>query len=167
MKETILLKLSTSRFGDIDINPEQIVIFQQGIPGFDQQREFIILEIEHNLPFAVLQSVEDGDVSFILANPFILFPSYEFQLPDVVRDELGIALADDCVVWSIVSIRESLADATMNLLAPIVINARERRGKQIVLTGTAYQTKHPLSFANEAGRKKEAEAHAGSVPQEG
>ena len=38
----------------------------------------------------------------------------------------------------------NICDLTANLIAPIVINARTRKGKQIVLDRSPYTTKHRL-----------------------
>lgn len=159
------MKLTTLRFGDIEVDTEQKIVFAHGIPGFDELRNFVLLQPDPEVPFTFLQSLEDGELSFILTNPFAFYPEYEFVLPDTTKEELNIENESDCSIWSIVSVKESIQDATLNLLAPVIIQDKEKIGKQIILQGTPYRTKHAL-IRDDAGGK-EATSDAGTVAQEG
>jgi flagellar assembly factor FliW len=138
------MEISTVRFGDIDIQEIEIINFKQGIPGFEQLQQFVIIRPNLELPFSFLQSVDDGEVAFIVVSPFVFYPEYEFEISEETKQELAIKEETDVLVWNIVSIRESLEDATINLLAPIILNNRDRVGKQIILQGTNYAVKHKL-----------------------
>lgn len=136
--------LSTSRFGQITVDEEKIITFANGLPGFEQFRKFTLLQMEPDNPFAFLQSVEDGNLAFIVTNPFLFYSDYEFELSDDDVAELEIDHEQEVAIWSIVSIKEELADATLNLLAPVVINQPKKLAKQIILHNSPYQTKHKL-----------------------
>jgi flagellar assembly factor FliW len=138
------MKINTARFGEIDIQDSEIISFPDGIPGFEQMNQFIIVKPNLELPFSFLQSVDDGDIAFIIASPFVFYPDYEFEISDQAKNELSIKEEQDVLVWNIVSIRESLEEATINLLAPVIVNTREQVGKQVVLQGTDYMIKHKL-----------------------
>lgn len=138
------MQISTVRFGDIDIQETEIINFKQGIPGFEQLQQFVIIRPNLELPFSFLQSVDDGEVAFIVVSPFVFYPEYEFEISEETKQELAIKEETDVLVWNIVSIRESLEDATINLLAPIILNNRDSVGKQIILQGTNYAVKHKL-----------------------
>jgi flagellar assembly factor FliW len=158
----IVLKLATQRFGDIEVDLEQTITFTHGIPGFDDYKKFIVLQPDPEMPFTFLQSIEEGKLSFILTNPHAFFPDYDIKLPGSVKDELHIESDEDCTVWTIVSVKESIEDATLNLLAPIIINVRVKQGKQVVLNGTPYRTKHPLlpAIVAEPGEGETSDAGA-------
>lgn len=79
-----------------------------------------------------------------MADPFLFYPTYEFDLPESARELLQVEMMEQVSVRVIVSIKESLEQATINLVAPIVMNVEARTGKQVVLTKTTYSTKHPL-----------------------
>jgi flagellar assembly factor FliW len=136
--------INTVRFGEIEIQDTEIISFPQGIPGFEQLHQFVIIKPNLELPFSFLQSMEDGDVAFIIASPFVFYPGYEFEISEDTKQELAINEEADVLVWNIVSIREGLEDATINLLAPVIINNRDLLGKQIILQGTDYRVKHML-----------------------
>lgn len=140
------MKLQTHRFGEIDINEEGIITFPDGLPGFEELTKFIFIQESAEQSFAYMQSVEDGDVSFIIVNPFLFFEDYEFDLSDEEQAELQIENADDLNIWSIMNVTDSLENATLNLLAPIIVNFNARLGKQIIIQNTSYQTKHFLNL---------------------
>jgi flagellar assembly factor FliW len=154
------VKIETRQFGELDIREEDIVKFERGLPGFEQLKRFIFVEPDPDLPFSFLQSVEDADVAFIVTNPFLFYPDYEFELSPSVQEELNIVSERDVAVWSVVTVREKASDATVNLLAPLVVNVKEKRGRQIVLHDSGYGTKHPLFRekppAAEAGEDRHA-----------
>jgi len=138
------MQLFTERFGTIQINEDQIITFHQGIPGFEDIRTFVILPFENDIPFSYLQSVEDGNLAFIVADPFVFYKDYEFDLTAEAQEQLEIREQSEVLVLSIVTIMGDIRQATINLLGPIVMNTRLKIGAQIVLNNTKYQTKHPL-----------------------
>jgi flagellar assembly factor FliW len=138
------VKLQTSLFDEIEVNEEQIIQFPQGLPGFENLNEFILLQPEEVAPFSIMQAVQDGSISFIVTDPFLFFKEYEFELPELVQEQLHISNNKDVAIWTIVTIPESLEEATMNLQAPLVINNNGRLGKQVILHDGPYKTKHRL-----------------------
>lgn len=157
------MKITTHQLGEIEVDVEKKITFVHGIPGFEHLKEFVVIQTDAKIPFAFLQSIEDGGVSFIVTNPFVFFPDYEFDLPVPVKEELKLESEQDCAVWAIVSVKQSLQDATLNLLAPVIMNTKEKLGKQVVLNGTPYRTRHSLPVTGEG---KGGMSDAGSVAQE-
>ncbi|GAA3412799.1 flagellar assembly protein FliW [Paenibacillus hodogayensis] len=153
--------IQTLRFGELDVQPENMISFEQGLPGFEQLRLFSILTPDPELPFSFMQSMEDGNVAFVIVNPFLFYPHYEFELPEEVQDSLKLERDQDVAVWAIVSLKEEMAASTLNLLAPVIINMKEGLGKQCILHGSGYTTKHPLAAPVEAEKGKEVgDTHA-------
>ncbi|MDF2958968.1 MAG: flagellar assembly factor FliW [Paenibacillus sp.] len=144
------MKFNTIRFGEIEVQDTEVFSFPEGLPGFEQLIRFVIIKPNLELPFSFLQSVEDGGTAFIVVSPFVFYPKYEFELSEETKQELAIKEEQDVLVWNIVSIRDSLEDATINLLAPVILNTRDRLGKQIVLHGTEYMVKQKLIPAQQA-----------------
>lgn len=138
------MKFNTARFGELEVPEEQLVYFPQGLPGFENLRQFTWINSSEELPFSFMQSVEDGNVTFITADPFLFYPEYSFALSDSVKEELQLESEGDVQIKAIITIRESLDSATINLQSPIVVNTRTRVAKQVILHETAYQSKHPL-----------------------
>lgn len=136
--------LETARMGQLEVSDEELLHFDQGLPGFENLRRFALLEIEEGLPYKWLQAVEDAEISLLVADPFVFYPEYDLQLSEQAQQELKITDASMAEVWSVVTLASELKDATINLLAPIVLNREERLAKQLILHDNNYQTKHPL-----------------------
>lgn len=143
------MKVKTRDFGEIDVPEERIIYFQEGIPGFEEEKEFIIIfnEDEDN-PFNYLQSVKNPSLSFIIINPFEIFKDYDIVIPQIAIDKLKIEKPEDVMVYSIVVIPEDISKMTANLLGPIIINHKERLGKQVILDDSRYSTKHYIFAQN-------------------
>ncbi|RUT33274.1 flagellar assembly protein FliW [Paenibacillus zeisoli] len=133
--------IETLSWGSIDISEEQIYHFLKGIPGFEGETKFVLIHGEEG-PFSYLQSTEDKSVSFLVADPFVFYPNYEFELPDAEAEELGIQ--EEVLVRCVVTLKDPVEESTINLLAPIVLNPVTFRGKQVVLNKTNYQTRQSL-----------------------
>lgn len=137
------MKLNTKNFGELDIDEKKIIAFPEGLPGFEEEKEFVIInnEDEEN-PFCWLQSVKNPDLAFVIVDPFFVFSDYSVDLSETVQEKLKIKDEKDVAVYSIVVVPEDLKKMTANLLGPIVINVRERLGKQVILDDPRYTTKH-------------------------
>ena len=120
------------------------VVFDKGLPGFRHLTRFILDQSNSDMPFAVLQSLENKDTWFLIGDPFVFYQDYEFELTQGEKDELGVDAADDIAVWGVITYKGSIHNATINLQAPVVINRVRGRGKQIILNDTRYSIRHPL-----------------------
>lgn len=138
------MEIQTERFGIMTISEEEVYKFPRGIPGFESQTSFVIIAPEQDEPFAYLQSVTDSKIVFVIADPFLFYSEYEFELPESTATELLIKSPEQVIVRSIITVGEDLALATINLIAPIVFNASSRLGKQVVLSQSSYTPKQPL-----------------------
>lgn len=139
-----MLKVQTTSFGELEINEQDVIKFKQGIPGFEHLHDFFIVRLDEEVPFAYMIALEEPNFSMIVSDPFIFYPEYNLKLSDELQEELRIEDKSDVFVWCTVTIKEDLQSATINLLAPLVINAKERLAKQIILNHSDYKTKHPL-----------------------
>ncbi|MBP1157803.1 MULTISPECIES: flagellar assembly protein FliW [unclassified Paenibacillus] len=140
-----MIVLNTASLGEIEISEEQLIAFNEGIPGFEEDRRFVILPVDPELPFAYLQSADDERIHFVVVDPFSMYKPYEFHIDEETQTELGIESEKDVEVWCVVTIQQSLEKATVNLLAPIIINSNHRTGKQMVLHQSQYHTRHLIS----------------------
>lgn len=146
-------KINTLRFGELEIEEQDVVRFADGIPAFEDEHEFVVLPYEEGTPYMFLQSMATPELAFLMTDPFVFFPDYSFELDDENMDKLEIKTMDDVLVCTLISIpRSGVADMTTNLLAPVVINRHTMQAKQIVLEKTQYTTKHRL-FPKQKGDK--------------
>ncbi|MFC5469701.1 flagellar assembly protein FliW [Cohnella suwonensis] len=145
------MKLLTAKLGELEVREEDIYSFESGIPGFEQSRRFVLVTVKEHEPFAYLQSVDDSQLAFIMIDPFEFFSDYEFDLPVPELEELQIQSKEQIIIRSIVNVNDDLEHATTNLVAPVVMNAVAKRGKQVILLRADYSTKHRL-FALETAK---------------
>lgn len=138
------MKFETTRFGTIEVNSEDIVIFPEGPLGFPDCTRFTLVEEERSQPFMMLQSLDNPTLAFVVVDPLVVRPDYHFN---VTLNDLKLIKADDTeqlVVYSIVTMAKELQDVTVNLQGPLVINPDARIGHQFVLIDSDYSTREQL-----------------------
>jgi flagellar assembly factor FliW len=138
------MKISTSYHGDIEIDNQQTLTFNQGIPGFLEETEFVILPLSEAEAFQVLQSIQTKELAFIITDPFQFFLDYDFQLEPQEIEKLQLQQAEDAAVYVLLTMSDSVEKITANLQAPVIINTKQQLAKQVILMNTAYETKHRL-----------------------
>lgn len=138
------MKIQTKYHGEIEIEEKAIVQFEEGIPSFDDEREFVILPFAEESPFHILQSIKSPSLGFVIASPFDFFEDYTVKLSDSTIGKLQIQSESEVVIFTILTIRDPFHETTANLRGPIVINTKEQVGKQIILNDETYTTKHNI-----------------------
>lgn len=144
--------INTKYLGETTITQDQILTFPQGVLGFESNHKFVLLSIPDNNHFKFLQDVNNTYISFLLINPWDFFDDYKINLPKEELLKLGIKSdsEDKPTIYSIVTLGQVFKESTSNLLAPIVLNLTNKKGKQFVLNDTEYTTRHKL-FTKELG----------------
>jgi len=141
------MELHTSRFGIVHLDEQAVYAFPKGLPGFEEETQFIIVAPKEEEPFAFLQSTKSPDLAFVIADPFLFYADYDFELSDGMMEELRIASPEDVLVRAIITVPDELDKATINLVAPIIFNGPAMLARQVVLGKTPYSTRHPLFAA--------------------
>ncbi|HVM41116.1 MAG TPA: flagellar assembly protein FliW [Acidimicrobiia bacterium] len=126
--------------------------FAAGIPGFEEARRFTLVQWGESF-FAVMRALDvetesGGGVEFVVVPPALFFPDYAPEIDDAVAERLGIESADDAVLLVVVTLGANPADATANLMAPIVVNRHTLEAAQVVLpprSGEEYSIRTPLA----------------------
>jgi len=138
LKESSMVNLSTNNFGNLSIEKENIITFEQGLLGFEELKQFAIIDVEECLPFEWLVSVEDPIVAFPILNPTLFFSDYKPSLPKDDLALLDIKKEKDVETFCIVTLGKKPEDVTLNLKGPILINMKNKMGKQVVLAEDYY-----------------------------
>lgn len=133
------MKIESPRFGPLEVDQDKIIEFPKGLPGFEHCKRFSLFHDEVGQPIVfTLQSLDDPDVALPLTDPAQLGFHYELTLEDGDVKMLEPGAAEDVAVAVILHRPESAAPRdgsanggiTANLMAPLVINTRKRRGIQ-------------------------------------
>ncbi|MFJ6264924.1 flagellar assembly protein FliW [Lysinibacillus xylanilyticus] len=137
------MKIATKFLGEVEISEQDILTFEHGLLGLEDEKKFVILPIDADLPLAILQSVEHTEIGFVVAYPFAFKKDYSFDISEDDRDQLQIEKEEDVLTYSIVTMKETFQESTINLLAPLIVNMDKKCGKQIVLQDNK---SYPLRF---------------------
>lgn len=144
-----MMKVLSLSWGEIRCHEDDVLYFGKGIPGFESLTKFIIYEPDPEVPVFALQSVDEPAVDLPIVNPFLFFPEYDVKLSQTVQNELEIKNAAEVHIYTVMSFGKT--GATLNLLAPLVVNVSSRQGQQVVLHDSGYETKHPLPQVGKQG----------------
>lgn len=134
--------VKTSRFGEIEYQEEHVFSFIEGPLGFPGAKKFVILNHPNSSVFKWLQSIDEPEAAFVIAEPFLFFPEYEFDLEEADVKVLELKDPKKVLTYTILVIPPDPRKITANLKAPVVINGDNRKGKQVVLMDQRYSTKH-------------------------
>jgi len=136
------LKITTSRFGDVEIQDSEVITIPYGLMGFSELNQFVLLDHHVDSPFKWLQSLDDGQMAFVLISPLTFRPNYTIQVSKDDIKTLGLTNPQDSVISVIVTIPVDARRMSANLKAPLVFNLKNKVGKQVVVKDFTYQTKH-------------------------
>jgi flagellar assembly factor FliW len=136
------MEIESTRFGRMEVNDERIIVFTKGLLGFPDYQRFALVQTGEDNYFFWLQSVTDPALAFVVTDPSIFVKEYQFSLKDETQQELAIT---DPAYAQVFVICNKVGDwLTGNLQGPLVINAQNRMGQQVVLNDKKWTTRQPL-----------------------
>jgi len=128
------MEIQSKYFGTIDIQPETIIEMIQPIYGFESLKRFtLISDQEIGTDLLWFQSLDQADICFMVANPkaFVKDINIELNIEDL--NVVEAQEIEDIDVLSIVSLGETFEQSTLNLKSPILLNAKNNKGAQVIL----------------------------------
>ncbi len=135
------LAIESTRFGRVEIDPETVIEFPEGLIGLGGSR-YALLARDHESAFAWLQSLEDPALALPITNPHRFFAGYEVKLTDEDVERLGISADTPVDVFVTVRAGGALQDFTANQKAPILVWGG--RGYQIINQASGCELRAPL-----------------------
>ena len=118
----------------------------KGLIGFPEATQYELLINEEEAPFMWIRCVQIHELGFIVIEPSQILSDYDIELNDDDVAYLGIESAEDAILFNIVTLKDdSIESATVNLIGPIVLNRRNLKAKQVIVSNYAkYSARHPL-----------------------
>ena len=117
------MNIQTNFFGNIEIDENKVIKFDDGIPGLEDLTKFLyITDEDENSPFSWLQSIENVKVVFTLINIFKFLPEYNPEVEVENLTKLGDCREENLAIYCIANIPKDIENMTVNLKAPIIIN---------------------------------------------
>ena len=136
------MEIETSRFGIIQVADERLITFTKGLLGFPGRNRFALIQTSEENYFFWLQSSEDPNLAFVVADPSTFFKEYEVPLRE--ETQLELELEDPAAAQVFVICNKIGEWLTGNLLGPIVVNVANCLATQVVLTERKWNTRQPL-----------------------
>jgi flagellar assembly factor FliW len=143
------MKIETTRFGSLTLDPQAVLLFPAGIPGLESCRQWVLLADAENDALGWLQSTLRPEIALAVVNPRRFVEGYQARVARSELAPLGLDGLQEAQVFAIVGKGES--GITLNLKAPLVINLRRRLGRQVVANGDQ-PIRHELPAASRTAR---------------
>jgi flagellar assembly factor FliW len=123
---------------------DAVIHFDEGLIGFSECKDFVLMENEALEPFRLLQSLDSPQVSFLVLEPTALVNNYCDQVPTRDWQSVGINARTNPLAFVIVVIGATPETSTGNFQAPLLVNYDTMIGKQVILTDAGFSVRHPL-----------------------
>jgi len=123
---------------------DSIIHFDEGLIGFSECKDFVLMENEALAPFRLLQSVEMPDVGFLVLEPTMLVSNYYDRVPNRDWEAVSVNGATKPLAFVIVVIGSTPETSTGNFQAPLLVNYDKMIGKQVILTDSEFSVRQSL-----------------------
>ncbi len=130
-------RLTTRQFGELEFDQTIVYHFPNGLFGFEELHDFIIIDDKDTEPLRWLLSIDDATVGFAVVDAGIIAPE--------LYGELSAEERGSSSMFVVLVLHRDPEPVTANLKAPIVLDNRNRSGKQLVLNSDKYLTDHKIS----------------------
>ena len=143
-----MLKIQTTRFGEVEVEDQSIILVQGGIIGFARYERYMIIEHKSESPFFWLQAVDSPDLAFVIVDPCLFMPDFNLTLSEPILADLKAQESQEVAVHVLVTIPHGRPqEMTANLLGPLVINTQAKLARQIIVDDERYSHRHPIISA--------------------
>ncbi|MBM9499552.1 flagellar assembly protein FliW [Leptospira sp. 201903071] len=139
------IEIQTKPFGKIQISEKQILSFPEGLLGFEDYKNFALIEEEEESVFKWLQSTEEVDLAFVVIPPSLFKKEYKPLIPEQELQLIGIEEIKDGLTLVIVTIPgEDPASMTANMQGPILINKVSLVAKQFISRNESHSVREKI-----------------------
>lgn len=139
------METNTKYFGKMPYTQDEVITFADGIFGFAENKSYLLIRFEEeNAGILCLQNLEDTDLAFIVANPFVFAPNYQPIPAEGDLKKLGSPAMKQLLFYNICNLDEDIAKSTINLRCPLMIHGETHQALQIILEDTRYAFKQPF-----------------------
>lgn len=128
---------------DLEVSENDILHFEDGIPGFEDFKNYVLLQDEDMSFLMYLQSVDDEFPSFVVVDPYSVLQNYgpvlaqsDMEYFDCPEEDLKFLL--------VTVLPKDLGDTVVNLKSPIVIDFKNNIAKQVILENKEYPIRYRL-----------------------
>ncbi len=137
--------VKTKHFGEIELEEDKILSFDQGILGFVDCKKYAIIydnDSGERPDITWLQSLEEPAIAIPVVSPFLIRPDYNPTVEDALLSSLGEVTPENLVVLVSVTVPSDITRISANLRAPFVINADTKKGCQVIVDDAEYDIRY-------------------------
>lgn len=135
----------TKHFGEINLDDEKVIYFENGILGFEEYKRYTLLFDNENgdrSDVFWLQSLDEPILALPVLSPFLIREEYNPQVEDELIKPLGELTPENIVVMVSITIPSDVMKMSANLKAPFIINSDTKKGSQIIVENADYDIKY-------------------------
>lgn len=152
-----MIKLNSTRFGNLEVDDADVINFPVGIPGFEDKHKWILVGEEENA-IMWLHSADDGSLALPVTTPEAVRSDYSAKIPREALEQIGELDMKDVVMLIVVAIPPGRPwDMTANLRAPILVNMKNRTATQAIALNEDYDFRCTVL---DEGTRENMRAHA-------
>ncbi len=141
------MKISTKYFSDISYSKDEIITFKNGLFGFEDYKNYILIRFENDSDSLIcLQSIDEANIAFIMINPYNFIKDYKASLTNEDLKDVEAKSIAELLVYNVCVVQDDILKSTANLKCPIIVNPKTRNAKQVIIEDSEYPFKFP--FAN-------------------
>jgi len=128
------MKIQNRQFGEFEYDPNSVIKFKEGILGFEELKEFVLI------------SEADGYFFWLTAidEPELVFPLFSINMLQEKYEE-----TENLEPYGIVKLDKDPRNISINLKAPVLINHIEKTGYQKIVDNEEYPVDYPLFVTKE------------------
>jgi flagellar assembly factor FliW len=138
------VKITTTRFGELEVKRGDIIHFKEGLLGFENLKKFFIVDPGDQTLILWFQSIDDENTAFPIIEPSIFHPNYSAKLLPPELSSLELENLSDASVYTILTIPQKVTEMSANLKAPIIINNKNKLARQIVLQDSKLEVRYEM-----------------------
>ncbi len=139
--------IQTNYFGEIDLTEEKIITLERGLFGFEEFKKYTILydcEKEGGSNISWFQSVDEPALALPVINPLLVKEDYNPVVEDELLSGIGEITEENLVILLTMTVPADIKEMSVNLKAPIIINADTRKGAQLIVENQDYEVKYKI-----------------------
>lgn len=169
------MKINTTRFGELEVDKKDVIVFKEGLLGFESLKKFFIVDPGDQTLILWFQSADDPATAFPIIEPKIFQPEYIVKLLPAELASLELGSINDASVYTILTIPKVVTEMSANLKAPIVINNKTKVARQIVLQDSKLEVrckmykelkKYIVSYASDDSTRTKVQAPTVTSPDD-
>ena len=150
------MKVNTRIFGEVEVEEEKLIQFANGIVGFPELKDFALIYDEEkgtDSDVRWMQSIQEPNFAIPVIDPLSIKPDYNPVVEDELLNPVGEINPAELLVLVTITVPTDITQMSINLRAPIIINAAVKKACQIIVEGEDYPVKFPIYEILQANKK--------------